>query len=209
MPRIIHPSIASLTAADGAFLRSLTLPGLKNMVLYGSTSRSQPDIYYAVSSLYNLIVHSACALSSLRIIISNCAIDQNLIHILEASPDLTSLGLEFLTWHGDSVQTIQTLFGRLGSFEHVLIPKLQSLALVLEEADFLGTNFGLFGYLFAYFVEDRWRKGTLRSVTVTIPWTTSSQPEFPLSQACRETLIKLENEGMDVEFISRGASLLL
>ncbi|KAK0432269.1 hypothetical protein EV421DRAFT_1507569 [Armillaria borealis] len=93
--RIVHPCITWLSAADGTFLRSLTLPGLKNVELSrcSSASPSELDIHYEISSLYDLVIHSACALSSLRVV--HCAVNENLIHILEASPDLTSLLLDF------------------------------------------------------------------------------------------------------------------
>ncbi len=206
--RIVHPCITWLSAADGTFLRSLTLPGLKDVELsrYNSASPSELDIHYEISSLYDLVVHSACALFSLKVI--HCAVNENLIHILEASPDLTSLSLDFSSWDGDSAQTMKSLFDRLRSFEHVLVPRLQSLTLILKDADFLGTDFGLFGHLFGYFIEDRWRKGVLCSVTVRIPWGETSRSEFPLSRGCREKLIRLKDEGMNVEFISRGNSLL-
>ncbi len=206
-PRVVHPGITRLSAADGAFLRSLTLPELKNVELYSSALRSR-DIHHEISSLYDLVVHSACNLSSLKVV--NCALNENLIHILEASPELTSLTLEISEWDGGSAQTIRDLFDRLRSFEHVLVPRLQSLTLTMEDADFLGTDFGLFGHIFGYFIEDRWRKGILRSVTVTlmIHWGVTSPSEFPLSQGCREKLIRLKDEGMDVKFISRGKSLL-
>ncbi|KAK0243712.1 hypothetical protein EDD85DRAFT_805144 [Armillaria nabsnona] len=203
-PRVVHPGITWLSATDGTFLRSLTLPALRNMELYHSALWSR-DI---VTSLYDLVVHSACNLSSLKVV--NCVVNEKLIHILEASPELTSLTLQISEWDSGSAQTIKDLFDRLRSFEHVLIPRLQSLTLTMEDADFLGTDFGLFGHLFGYFIEDRWRKGILRSVTVTlmIYWGITSQSESPLSQGCREKLIRLKDEGMDVKFISRGKSLL-
>ncbi len=206
-PRVVHPGITWLSATDGIFLRSLTLPALKNMELYDSASWFR-DTYHEVSSLYDLVVHSACDLSSLKVV--NCAVNENLIHILEASPELISLTLQISEWDDGSAQTIKDLFDRLRSFEHVLVPRLQSLTLTMEDADFLGTDFGLFGHVFGYFIEDRWRKGILRSVTVTliIHWGVTSRSEFPLSQGCREKLIRLKNEGMDVKFISGGKSLL-
>ncbi len=129
------------------------------MELYNSVPWSR-DIHHEVSSLYDLVVHSACNLSSLKVV--NCAVNENLIHILEASPELTSLTLQISEWDGGSAQTIKDLFDRLRSFEHVLVPRLQSLTLTMEDADFLGTDFGLFGRVFGYFIEDRWRKGILR-----------------------------------------------
>ncbi|PBK84204.1 hypothetical protein ARMGADRAFT_1088659 [Armillaria gallica] len=136
---------------DGAFLHSLTLPALKNMELYDSASWTQ-DIYHEVSLLYDLVIHSAYNLSSLKVV--NCALNENLIHILEASPELTSLMLQISEWDSGSAQTIKDLFDRLRNFEHVLIPRLQSFTLTMEDADFLGTNFGLFGHIFGYFIED-------------------------------------------------------
>ncbi len=203
-PRIVHPGIIWLSAADGTFLRSLTLPGLKHVNLYSSALRSR-DIHHEISSFYDLVVHSACNLSFLRVV--NCAVNENLIHILDASTDLTSLTLHISAWYGDSAQTLKSLFDRLRSSEHVLVPRLQRLTLLLKAADFLGTDSdsGLFGPPFGYFIEDRWRKGILRSVTVTIRWGTA---EFTLSQGCREKLIRLKDEGMDIEFSRLGTSLL-
>ncbi|SJL15447.1 uncharacterized protein ARMOST_18945 [Armillaria ostoyae] len=203
-PRIVHPGITWLSAADGTFLRSLTLPGLKNVNLYNSALRSR-DIHREISSLYDLVVRSACNLSFLRVV--NCAVNENLIHILDASTDLTSLTLQIPVWDGDSAQTLKCLFDRLRSSEHVLVPRLQRLTLLLKAADFLGiySDSGLFGPPFGYFIEDRWRKGTLRSVTVTIRRGTAG---FTLSQGCREKLIRLKDEGMNIEFSRSGTSLL-
>ncbi|KAK0445857.1 hypothetical protein EV421DRAFT_297115 [Armillaria borealis] len=203
-PHVVHPGITHLSTADGTFLRSLRLPGLKNMELYDSTRVFQDHIYHEISSLYDLVIHSACNLSSLKVV--DCAVNENLIHILEASPDLTSLTLQKNVYDSDSAQTIKSLFDRLRSFEHVLVPRLQSLTLTMEDADFLSTestDVGLYDRLFGYFIEDRWRKGILRSVTVTI-----QSREFTLSQGFRENMIRLKDEGMDVEFSSQGKSLL-
>ncbi|KAK0193405.1 hypothetical protein F5146DRAFT_1030462 [Armillaria mellea] len=208
--RIVHPCITRLSAADGTFLRSLVLPGLKHVELLGNTllPLSQPDNHHEISSLYDLIVHSACSLSSLKI--AHCAINETLIHILEASPGLTSLTLDFFSSGGDYPRTIENLFDRLRSFEHALVPRLQSLALTLKDTDFLrsGSDIGLFGHLFGHLMEDRRRKGSLRSVTIRIPWGAAPQSKFALSQGCREKLIRLKDEGMNVEFISLRDSLL-
>ncbi|KAK0183752.1 hypothetical protein F5146DRAFT_1080346 [Armillaria mellea] len=208
--RIVHLCITRLSAADGTFLRSLVLPGLKHVELLGNTllPLSQPDNHHEISSLYDLIVHSACSLSSLKI--AHCAINETLIHILEASPGLTSLTLDFFSSGGDYPRTIENLFDRLRSFEHALVPRLQSLALTLKDTDFLrsGSDIGLFGHLFGHLMEDRRRKGSLRSVTIRIPWGAAPQSKFALSQGCREKLIRLKDEGMNVEFISLGDSLL-
>ncbi len=205
-PLVVHPGITHLSTSDGSFLRSLRLPGLKNMELYDS-ARQSPDIYYGISSLYDLVIHSACNLSSLKVV--DCAVNENLIHILEASPDLTSLTLQKDVCDDESVQTIESLFDRLRSFEHVLVPRLQSLTLTGGFADLLdteSTDFRLFGHLFEYCIEDRWRKGILRSVTVTFSW---ERTKFTLSQGFREKMIRLKDEGMDVEFSdSQGESLL-
>ncbi|KAK0221381.1 hypothetical protein IW262DRAFT_1373334 [Armillaria fumosa] len=198
-PRVVHPGITCLSTSDGTFLRSLTLPELKYMELYDS----EQDTHDEISSLYDLVVHSACNLSSLKVV--HCAVNENLIHILEASPDLATLILEFPMYNAAdviSVQTVKSLFDGLGGFKHVLVPRLRSLSLTI---DLCNTDFGLFDHLFGYCIEDRWRKGILHSVTVAIPWIGT---EFTLSQDFREQLIRLKDEGMDVEFTSRGKSLL-
>ncbi|KAK0243713.1 hypothetical protein EDD85DRAFT_170292 [Armillaria nabsnona] len=201
MPRVVHPGITWLTTGDGTFLRNLTLPGLKHVEL-DNPKRHTWDIHYEISSLYDLVVHSACNLSSLKVVY--CALDENLIYILDASPDLTSLTLIFSwrAWHGDSAsaRTLKSLFDRLGSSEHVLVPRLQSLTLSMDVDNF--EDYGLFGPPFGYFVEDRWRKGILRSVTVKFShW-------FTLSQGCREKLIRVKDEGMNIEFSTSGFSML-
>ncbi|KAK0487903.1 hypothetical protein IW261DRAFT_1450858 [Armillaria novae-zelandiae] len=197
--RVVHPGITRLSTSDGTFLRSLTLPELKNMELYDSDENTHDEI----SSLYDLVVHSACNLSSLKVVY--CALNENLIHILEASPDLTTLILEFSLCGAagaNSVPTVKSLFDGLGGFKHILVPRLRNLSLTIA----LGNeDFGIFDHPFGYCIEDRWRKGILHSVTVAIPWIGT---EFTLSQDCREQLIRLKDEGMDIEFTSRRKSLL-
>ncbi|KAK0187582.1 hypothetical protein F5146DRAFT_1059581 [Armillaria mellea] len=178
-------------ATDGTFLRSLTLPGLKSMELYRPVHLSS-DIHQEISSLYDLVVE--------------CPINENLIYILEANPDLTTLILQLSGCDVNFAQTIKSLFDGLKGLKHVLVPRLQSLTLTVDlgNADFALFD-GLFDDLFGYRIEDRWKKGILRSVTVAVFWVGT---EFTLSQGCREQLIRLKDEGMNVEFTSRGRSLL-
>ncbi|KAK0504465.1 hypothetical protein EDD18DRAFT_1133917 [Armillaria luteobubalina] len=198
-PRVVHPGITRLSLSDGAFLRSLTLPELKNIELFDSGE----DFHDEISSLYDLVIHSACNLSCLKVV--DCPVNEYLIHILEASPDLTTLMLEFSVCNAAdaiSVQTVKSLFDGLAGFKHVLISRLRSLSLTIALCN---ADFGLFDDLFGYCIEDRWKKGTLHSVTVAIPWIGT---EFTLSQDCQELLIRLKDEGMDVEFTNREKSLL-
>ncbi|KAK0487904.1 hypothetical protein IW261DRAFT_654732 [Armillaria novae-zelandiae] len=200
-PRVAHPGIAHLRASDGTFLRSLTLPGLTKMELHRAVMFQGT---YEISSLYDLVVHSACNLSSLKVV--NCRVNEDLIHILEASPDLTTLILEI---HGsetnNSPRTIKSLFDQLRSSEHVLVPRLQSLALSLKTVGFLSTYDELFDSSFGYTIEDRWRNRSLCSLTVAIEpiWR-----EFKLSPISRRRLMMLKDEGMNVEFRRSGTSLV-
>ncbi|KAK0504470.1 hypothetical protein EDD18DRAFT_1413135 [Armillaria luteobubalina] len=199
---VMHPGITRFSTSDGTFLRSLTLPGLTNMEL-GDRSMYL-DIHEEISSLYDLVVRSACNLSSLKLVL--CSVSDNLIHILEASPDLTTLVLDFYITHtDDSVWAIASLFDRLRSSEHVLVPRLQSLSLSLEVEDYIDTDYGIFGPSFGHIIEDRWRNGTLRSITVAMYY---NEEEFALSSDSRNKLMKLKDEGMNVKFRRSGKSLL-
>ncbi|KAK0221380.1 hypothetical protein IW262DRAFT_894645 [Armillaria fumosa] len=201
-PRVVNPGITRFSTSDATFLRSLTLPGLKNMELGDRTVSL--DIHEEISTLYDLVVHSACNLSSLKLV--HCAVNEELIHILEASSDLTTLTLEFSTTEvDDSLRTIKRLFDRLRSSEHVLVPRLQSLSLSLEVDDFISTDYGLFGPSFGHTIEDRWRNGTLRSITVA---TFPNGGEFTLSPGSRNKLMKLKDEGMNIKFRRSGKLLV-
>ncbi|KAK0504467.1 hypothetical protein EDD18DRAFT_1099643 [Armillaria luteobubalina] len=191
-----------LSILDGTFLRSLTLLGLKNMEL--GDGNLVVDLNEEISSLYDLVVHSACNLSSLKLV--HCAASEDLIHVLEASADLATLILEFSTTEEDtSLWTIKSLFDRLRSSEHVLVPRLQSLSLSLEVEDYISTDYEIFGPSFGHTIEDQWRNGTLHSITVdTFP----NRREFALSLGSRNKLMQLKDEGMKIKFRRSGKSLV-
>ncbi|PBK61793.1 hypothetical protein ARMSODRAFT_1025340 [Armillaria solidipes] len=207
-PRIVNQSIIQLTASSGSFLRSITLPQLKDMDLMGSGSGSQADIHDTISSLYDLVAHSACSLASLKV--SGCAVDKHLIYILQASPEITALSLIFSKWQGDSVQTVQSLITRLGEEEPALVPNLQTLSLkVRPDASSQTLVMGLLESNFLDSIEKRWRKGSLRSVTVNIlPQLQASQGEFTLTRPCHERLARMRKEGFGVCFCRHYISLL-
>ncbi|KAK0445869.1 hypothetical protein EV421DRAFT_1935176 [Armillaria borealis] len=124
-PRIVNTSITQLSVCSGSFLRSVILPRLKDVHLHGPAPGVHLYIHDGVASLYDLVTHSGCSLTSLSI--SYCAVDERLIFILRASPEIITLSLSLREWQGDSVQTIQSLIvelGSLGKAEPALVPNL-------------------------------------------------------------------------------------
>ncbi|KAK0243703.1 hypothetical protein EDD85DRAFT_170157 [Armillaria nabsnona] len=198
--RIVNTSITQLSACSGSFLRSIILPKLKDVQLHGPAPGVHLYIHDGVASLYDLVTHSGCSLTSLHI--SDCAVDERLIFILRASPEIVTLSLSFRKWQGDSVQTIQSLIAELnilGKAEPALVPNLHRFSLDLPKGSALLLDMGLLGSNFVDSIENRWRKGSLRSVDVHIghPWLDIGGG-FTLTRACHERLARMEKEGLSV-----------
>ncbi|SJL15435.1 uncharacterized protein ARMOST_18933 [Armillaria ostoyae] len=83
-PRIVNTSITQLSACSGSFLRSIILPKLKNVHLHGPAPGVHLYIHDDVASLYDLVTHSGCSLTSLSI--SDCAVDERLIFNFSSKP---------------------------------------------------------------------------------------------------------------------------
>ncbi|KAK0221394.1 hypothetical protein IW262DRAFT_1373437 [Armillaria fumosa] len=199
-PDVVHTSITSLTACNGSFLRSIRLPSLASVQLVGF---NEPQIHYTISSLCDLINRSMCSLTTLNI--KNCPVDHHLILALEASPELTALTLHFSDWETESISTMGSLIIRLKtrSTRPALVPKLQSLKLLL--AEFSALNPGVVGANLGTVIKDRWRERTLLSVNVTILPQGRFGNDVGFSSALlRATLDPLEQEGLDLCFISEG-----
>ncbi|KAK0487912.1 hypothetical protein IW261DRAFT_1603886 [Armillaria novae-zelandiae] len=140
-PRIVNTSITKLSVCSGSFLRSIILPNVKKVRLHGPARGVHLYIHDGVASLYDLVTHSGCSLTSLSII--GCAVDERLIFILRASPELVSLYLSFDEWRGDSMQTIQSLIAdlnNLGKAEPAFVPNLQNFSLISPEGSSLSLD---------------------------------------------------------------------
>lgn len=105
------------------FLSCLTLPALKELDVYLSTSKNEEvdgPVVFDRSSISNLLQRSACSLDMLRI---NCKaiFDEEIIACLQLSPDLRSLAVVYLEHAGEKLLSTLTRSPNIGG------PRLQNL----------------------------------------------------------------------------------
>ncbi|KAK0184426.1 hypothetical protein F5146DRAFT_1006432 [Armillaria mellea] len=107
----------------------------------------------ALFHLHNLVLRSQCSLTTLSFI--DATMDDNLLPILQLSPQLVSLSFEDREWTGDSDAAMQSIFIAMAetiqvgeAVHHTLIPILKNLEIVLQKVEFDSV-----GYLDMGFVE--------------------------------------------------------
>ncbi|KAG7441779.1 uncharacterized protein BT62DRAFT_1011074 [Guyanagaster necrorhizus] len=155
---IINSSLRTLSASLGSFLSSIVLPALKEMTLTSGcpnyhTVSSEPIICPedALSHLHALIIRSQCSLTVLRFV--DATMDDNLIPILQLSPQLVTLVFEYNAWSSTPDNIMETFVLKMSEITRVgaetypvLLPCLKELEFYVddiefESVDFLNTDF--------------------------------------------------------------------
>ncbi len=141
-PPIVHQSLRRLSTSLGAFIDSLVVPGLTWMTS-GSVESNRIIMCPrdTLSHLYILVIRSHCSLTILTFI--DAIMDENLIPILQLSPQLISLHFKCKQLSRESDATLKSLFLDRSETIHVgdtlhntLLPCLKCLEFMLYNVEY-------------------------------------------------------------------------
>ncbi|PBK83542.1 hypothetical protein ARMGADRAFT_1170516 [Armillaria gallica] len=143
-PRIIKPTLSKLVVNGTAFLRSLSLPALKDASLFSDSGDHDgppgpPSAFLA--DFHDLLVQSRCSSLS-RLLISVDILDQHLFSILELAPTLISFELRQRhgTWNDQCDVVMQEFIVQLANVE-TFVPLLEEFVLKLSIAGEVDIHF--------------------------------------------------------------------
>lgn len=153
-PIVRNVSLRTLSASLGGFLSSLDLPGLTSVTLTSGCKMTKvvhADAIVcpadALTGLQVLILRSRCSLTTLHLV--DVTMDDHFLSILQLSPQLLSLTIEYHVWTDESsVATMSRLFHQMtetrligDNVHYTLVPSLKELAIIMHQVDDLPVNF--------------------------------------------------------------------
>ncbi|KAK0189394.1 hypothetical protein F5146DRAFT_1224520 [Armillaria mellea] len=214
---VMASSVEELSASSPSFLRSLILPSLKKVTL---TTMYDPDNDMdeelevikcpagALGALHQMLLQSQCSLT--RLCLVDADLDDNLANIIRLMPRLQELAIEFYEWVPDIADDynpiMQSLVTQLsevsmvdGSLQHSMVPFLQNLTVYLHTIRYAHVSF--INSAFVDMVASRLRRPhDVPHLTELNLWVIGQGWSYALSKESEETLKRLEDEGLRLNF---------
>lgn len=193
IPRIQHDHLTTINICDSSLLGSLSLPALTDVTLARPPTGFPPQAD-RLRALHDLISHSLCSLLSLRLL--ETPLNHYLSGILERSPKLASLSLEFFQWRRSDDICLRSIIARDG-----LVPHLKALIFLRHFIRFGDTEETGARFVDAVFVDAvamRWKSSYLKTVQIDVDLPVS------LSSADVSRLKGLKEEGLGISLCAKS-----
>ncbi len=192
-PRIRHEHLTTINICDSCLLGSLSLPAL-TVVTLARPPTGFPPQSDRLQALHDLVSHSHCSLSFLRLL--ETPLNRHLSGILERSPKLASLSLEFFQWRRTDDVCLRSIIAHDG-----LMPHLRTLIFLrhfIRVGDMDETAAKFVDAVFVDAVAARWKSSFLKTVQIDVDLPVS------LSSADVARLKGLKEEGLGISLCAKS-----
>ncbi|KAK0493382.1 hypothetical protein EDD18DRAFT_1179873 [Armillaria luteobubalina] len=193
-PRIRHEHLTTINTCDPCLLSSLSLPALTDVTLSHPPAGFPPQSD-GLQALHDLVSHSHCSLLSLRLL--ETPLNRHLSGILERSPKLTSLSLEFFQWRRTDDVCLKSIIAHESLMPHLkTLIFLHRFIRVVPDLDETAAKF--VDAVFVDAVALRWKSSFLKTVQVDV--------DFPVSLSSADVarLKGLKEEGLGISLCAKS-----
>ncbi len=153
-PLTVNKTIRVLYVSDDRFLRSISLPALKELYITPRVDdiSCTPCPSATVGGVLQLLRQSRCSLEILKLM--DCADFADVRDLLSFASKIERLELKYMSWQASADELLIQLLSHLAS-NPTIVPKLRTLIIHIEDSGIIGARIRFVGPEFSSFVSSR------------------------------------------------------